>query len=217
MAPALRSLPSKSIVQPHIPPLRDINSNTGHPSHHTPPHPQDLSSNSLREPTSLFDSDTMSTASPHLHQLSPMSNATTLAPSISSYNPNDAVFCATTEIQMMNMELSRASIPPLQGPSSVVNSTVPPPTTAIAGVGPSHDGRLDTRGSMNSQDYGISPQTNSKFNDMIIESQDIDTSALGMDPLLWLDFIPQNILDHFESQNEGEHQSSSLTHTASRP
>ena len=72
------------------------------------------------------------------------------------------------------------------------------------------DGRLDAGIGMNAQGYGLAPQANSKYNDMIIESQDIDASALGMDPLLWLDFVPQNVLDHFDSQNDTSTETSTL-------
>ena len=216
MAPTLPSVPPKSIAQPRVSPLRGLDSGTGRSSHSNPTQPQDASNKSLREHAPLFDSDTMSTTSSHIHHLSPMSNATTLAPSLSSYNPTDGVFCPSSNPQMMHMEGSQSSLPPLRGPHSVVSGTMSPSTTDAIGMHPSHDSRLHAGISMNAQGYAVAPQANSKYNDMIIESQDIDTSSLGMDPLLWLDFVPQNVLDHFDSQNEPGTEASNLTHPASR-
>lgn len=35
------------------------------------------------------------------------------------------------------------------------------------------------------------------YDDMIIESKNVDTSALGIDPMLWLDYMPHDLLDAF--------------------
>ena len=51
-------------------------------------------------------------------------------------------------------------------------------------------------------DYGPTPSTNNSYDDMIIESQNIDTSTLGLDPLLWLGYIPEYALENFELPRE---------------
>lgn len=38
--------------------------------------------------------------------------------------------------------------------------------------------------------HSQAPSRNSPFGNMIIESQNVDTSALGMDAMLWLDYMP---------------------------
>lgn len=45
---------------------------------------------------------------------------------------------------------------------------------------------------------------------MIIESQDIDTSALGIDPLLWLDYMPQTLL-HDAAADSHQGQAANVT------
>ena len=41
------------------------------------------------------------------------------------------------------------------------------------------------------------------YNNMVIESQNVDTSALGVDPLLWLDYMPHDVFEYLPSQNDG--------------
>ena len=41
----------------------------------------------------------------------------------------------------------------------------------------------------------------SPFGDMTIESQDIDTRALGEDMTLWLDLLPPDVQYFFDQQN----------------
>ena len=192
--------------------LGRVDRNTRNLPRRIPNHSQETSNTSLREPAPLFDSDTMSTNSSNLHHLSPMSNATTLTPSISSYNPNDGLFLPSSNSQLLPVEASTSSLPPLQGPQSAVSGTLPPSTTDAIRMHTSPESGLSASIGMTAQSYGVAPQANSKYNDMIIESQDIDTSALGMDPLLWLDFVPQNVLDHFDFQNDGSTETSTLKH-----
>ena len=42
--------------------------------------------------------------------------------------------------------------------------------------------------------HSNAPSGESPYSDMIIESQDVDASALGMDTMLWLDYMPPNLL-----------------------
>ncbi len=48
------------------------------------------------------------------------------------------------------------------------------------------------------------------YNNMVIKSQNVDTSALGVDPLLWLDYMPDDVLSYLGSQNDASLRSTDM-------
>ena len=64
------------------------------------------------------------------------------------------------------------------------------------------ESRVDDNFDMISHSYSPTLRGQNHYNDMVIESQNIDTNALGLDPLLWLDYVPQDTLGCFDLQND---------------
>jgi hypothetical protein len=48
------------------------------------------------------------------------------------------------------------------------------------------------------------------FNDMMIESQDIDMSAFGDEMMPWLEYLPHDVFGYFESS--GDYAGDSVSH-----
>ena len=143
-----------------------------------------------------------STTSPHIGSLStafPARSHHISSPSLLANSGGHSVYDATLGVPTTSTSASAAPFSQLQSHSSDFYSPNVASGNAIpsSGIGPDRGGggRVTNVPHLGRSDSNAhSGGRGSPYSDMIIESQDVDTSALGMDPLMWLDYMPPHFL-----------------------
>ena len=175
-------------------------------------HDQDLDSldrsgSVVQKQSTSNEDEAVSTISSRHHLLSPKSHATTLTSSVSGHGSAISAQLPSMELGVPAAQHLAPSLDCLQDPQSLPygSTSYSSPDNNLTSysdlVHTMPKSGTDNNFNMSTQSYGHTPYVQNNYNDMIIMSQSIDTSALGLDPLLWLGYVPDDALDCFEMHN----------------